>query len=68
MFAGREVSRALALMSLDAEDCCAELADVTPRQLETLQEWITKFREKYFSVGQVSLDLSDAIVIVVLTA
>ena len=53
MFAGRECSRALALMSLDPEDCCAELADLTPRQLDTLQEWLDKFRQKYHSVGRV---------------
>lgn len=53
MFAGREVARALALMSLDPDDCCAELADLTPRQLDTLQEWLDKFRQKYHSVGQV---------------
>lgn len=57
MFAGREVSRALALMSLDPDDCCAELADLTPRQLETLEEWISKFREKYHSVGRVVPEL-----------
>lgn len=53
MFAGRECSRALALMSLDPEDCCAELADLTTRQLDTLQEWLDKFRQKYHSVGRV---------------
>ena len=37
VFAGKEVSRALGLMSLEEEDCCGELADLTPRQLDILQ-------------------------------
>ena len=53
MFAGKEVSRALGLMSLEAEDCCGELADLTPRQLEVLDEWVAKFRGKYHVVGRV---------------
>lgn len=52
VFAGREVSRALGLMSLEEEDCCGELADLTPRQLEILEEWTAKFREKYTVVGK----------------
>lgn len=54
-FAGKEVSRALGLMSLKEEDCCGELADLTPRQLEVLDEWVAKFRDKYHVVGKVSL-------------
>jgi membrane-associated progesterone receptor component len=54
VFAGKEVSRALGLMSLEAEDCCGELADLTPRQLEVLDEWVAKFRGKYHVVGRVS--------------
>lgn len=53
MFAGEEVSRALGLMSLEADDCCGELADLTPRQLEVLDEWVAKFRGKYHVVGRV---------------
>jgi membrane-associated progesterone receptor component len=53
VFAGKEVSRALGLMSLDADDCCGELADLTPRQLEVLDEWVAKFRGKYHVVGRV---------------
>lgn len=53
MFAGKEVSRALGLMSLEADDCCGELADLTPRQLEVLDEWVAKFRGKYHVVGRV---------------
>jgi hypothetical protein len=53
VFAGKEVSRALGLMSLEADDCCGELADLTPRQLEVLDEWVAKFRGKYHVVGRV---------------
>lgn len=55
VFAGKEVSRALGLMSLEAEDCCGELVDLTPRQLEVLEEWVAKFRGKYHVVGKVWL-------------
>jgi hypothetical protein len=52
VFAGKEVSRALGLMSLEADDCCGELADLTPRQLEVLDEWVAKFRGKYHVVAE----------------
>ena len=54
IFAGKEVSRALAKMSLVEEDCNDKLDDLTKHQLDTLQEWETKFQEKYEVVGKVS--------------
>ena len=53
IYAGKEVARALGLMSLKAEDCTAELDGLTEKQLETLGDWETKFRGKYPIVGQV---------------
>ncbi len=55
IFAGKEVSRALAKMSLVGEDCNGNLADLTKHQLDVLQDWETKFQEKYEAVGQVTL-------------
>ena len=52
IFAGREVARALAVMSLDPKACTASLADVTPKQHDTLREWVAKFEKKYKVVGQ----------------
>ena len=42
-------------MSLVEEDCNDKLDDLTKHQLDTLQEWETKFQEKYEVVGKVSL-------------
>ncbi|DBA70909.1 TPA: hypothetical protein ACH3X2_011356 [Trebouxia sp. C0005] len=53
IFAGKEVSRALAKMSLVEEDCNGNLDDLTKHQLDVLQDWETKFQEKYEVVGQV---------------
>lgn len=53
LFAGKEVARALALMSLKGEDCSADIDDLTERQKETLKEWLAKFELKYPVVGEV---------------
>lgn len=52
-FAGREASRALAKMSLQADDCNGELDDLSPRELKALQEWEEKLVGKYHVVGKV---------------
>ena len=39
-------------MSLKAEDCTADLEGVTPKQLDTLGEWVAKFEKKYRVVGK----------------
>ncbi|KAG9148304.1 hypothetical protein Leryth_012273 [Lithospermum erythrorhizon] len=52
LFAGRESSRALALMSFDAKDLNGNLEGLSPSELEVLQDWEYKFMEKYVKVGQ----------------
>lgn len=54
VFAGRECSRALAMMSTDEKDCSNKLDDLNEQQKNTLEEWIVKFK-KYPVVGKVSL-------------
>ncbi|KAG2436590.1 hypothetical protein HYH02_011527 [Chlamydomonas schloesseri] len=51
-FAGRECSRALAIMKVDAAECNGNLADCTEKQLKTLEDWIAKFNTKYTVVGK----------------
>ncbi|KAG2500583.1 hypothetical protein HYH03_001352 [Edaphochlamys debaryana] len=51
-FAGRECSRALAIMKVDAAECNDNLADCTEKQLKTLEDWCNKFNSKYPIVGQ----------------
>ncbi|GAA0172764.1 transmembrane signal receptor [Lithospermum erythrorhizon] len=52
LFAGREASRALALMSFDPKDLNGNLEGLEPSELEVLQDWEYKFMEKYVKVGQ----------------
>ena len=58
VFAGKEVARALAVMSLKAEDCTSNLEGVTEKQLGTLKEWEDKFLTKYPVVGEVGIPYS----------
>ncbi|KAG2443810.1 hypothetical protein HXX76_002153 [Chlamydomonas incerta] len=51
-FAGRECSRALAIMKVDAAECNGNLEDCTEKQLKTLDDWIAKFNTKYTVVGK----------------
>lgn len=54
-FAGRDASRALALMSLDEKDLeNPTVADCTEKQLNTMQDWIKTFeqRKMYPVVGR----------------
>lgn len=53
VFAGREIARALGKMAINAAECNDDLSDFTDKQHSTLQEWETKFEEKYTVVGQV---------------
>lgn len=53
MFAGKEVARALAKMSLKPEDLNGDLADCTPKELGVLAEWEAKLTAKYAAVGRV---------------
>ncbi|WOL14701.1 putative steroid-binding protein 3 [Canna indica] len=52
-FAGRETSRALALMSFDPRDLNSDLEDLNEAELEVLHDWEEKFKEKYVKVGQI---------------
>lgn len=52
-FAGRETSRALALMSFDPRDFNCDLSDLSEAELEVLQDWEEKFKEKYVKVGSI---------------
>ena len=61
--AGKECARALAKMSLKPEDVSGDLADCSPSQLATLEEWEVKLRGKYPVAGRlvdpVSLTLGE---------
>ena len=53
-FAGKEVARALATMSLDAAVVgSADVSDCDAKQLTTLADWETKLSAKYPAVGRV---------------
>lgn len=58
--AGKDGSRALALMSLKAEDATDSLADLTPEQLQTLDDWAKKLYEKYPTVGMLVAEQAPA--------
>ncbi|XP_048321401.2 membrane steroid-binding protein 2-like [Ziziphus jujuba] len=52
MFAGREASRALALLSFKPDDINGNLEDLGPEELQILEDWEFKFIEKYPKVGR----------------
>ncbi|KAK3039425.1 hypothetical protein RJ639_029224, partial [Escallonia herrerae] len=52
LFAGRDASRALALMSFDSQDLTGNIDGLSASELEVLQDWEYKFMEKYVKVGQ----------------
>ena len=52
LFAGRDASRALALMSFDQSDLTGNLDGLSAAEMEVLQDWELKFMEKYVKVGQ----------------
>lgn len=52
MFAGRDATRALALMSFDANDLTGETDGLSEAEMEVLQDWEAKFMEKYPKVGE----------------
>ncbi|XP_078438133.1 membrane steroid-binding protein 1-like [Wolffia australiana] len=54
LFAGRDASRALALMSFDENDLTGDLEGLGPAELDALQDWEFKFTEKYVKVGQIA--------------
>lgn len=52
LFAGRDASRALALMSFEPEDLTGNIEGLSASELDVLQDWEYKFMEKYVKVGQ----------------
>ena len=56
VFAGRECARALGKMATEASQCTADTDDLSERELAILQDWDSKFREKYTIVGKVCED------------
>ena len=52
LFAGRDASRALALMSFKPQDLTGNIDGLSTSELEVLQDWEYKFMEKYVKVGQ----------------
>lgn len=52
-FSGNEISRALALMSFDPNDFTDHLDGLGPNEMEVLNDWEEKFKEKYVKVGHV---------------
>ncbi|XP_078160435.1 membrane steroid-binding protein 2-like isoform X2 [Carex rostrata] len=52
-FSGNEISRALALMSFDPNDFTDNLDGLGPNEMEVLNDWEEKFKEKYVKVGHV---------------
>ncbi|XP_058107567.1 membrane steroid-binding protein 2-like [Magnolia sinica] len=52
LFAGRDASRALALMSFDPNDLTGNVEGLSSDELEVLNDWELKFMEKYVKVGQ----------------
>jgi len=54
MFAGRDASRALALLSFKPQDLNGNLQGLDASELEILQDWEDKFMEKYVNVGHLA--------------
>ncbi|XP_076893164.1 membrane steroid-binding protein 2-like [Bidens hawaiensis] len=52
LFAGRDASRALALMSFEPSDLTGNIEGLSASELEVLEDWEAKFEEKYVKVGQ----------------
>lgn len=51
LFAGRDATRALALMSFDPQDLTGNTEGLSESELDVLQDWELKFMEKYPKVG-----------------
>ena len=52
MFAGKDCTRALALVSFDEELFTGDVEGLGPDELEKLEEWIEMFEGKYRRVGR----------------
>ncbi|XP_010472503.1 PREDICTED: probable steroid-binding protein 3 [Camelina sativa] len=53
IFAGKDASRALGKMSKKEEDVSPSLEGLTEKEMNTLNDWETKFVAKYPVVGRV---------------
>ena len=60
LFAGRDASRALALMSFDLNDLTGDLEGLSPDELEVLQDWEEKFKERYPVVGRLPCEKGNS--------
>lgn len=56
MFAGKECSRALALLSFKPQDINGNLEGLDESELTILEDWEYKFMEKYPKVGRLVPD------------
>ncbi|WCJ28760.1 membrane steroid binding protein 1 [Euphorbia peplus] len=59
-FAGRDASRALALLSFDPQDLTGNLDGLGESELQVLQDWEYKFMEKYVKVGKLVSEQTTA--------
>ena len=53
VFAGKDASRALATTSVKPEDVRPEWADLSDKEKQVLQDWVTFFSKRYAVVGKV---------------
>ncbi|KAL6911732.1 hypothetical protein ACP4OV_000537 [Aristida adscensionis] len=60
LFAGRDVTRALAKMSFEPNDLTGDISGLDPLEVEALHEWEYKFRNKYITVGTIKKTIPDA--------
>ena len=63
LFAGRDASRALALMSFEPSDLTGNIDGLSASELEVLEDWEAKFEEKYVKVGQLVSEKTTAAVV-----
>ncbi|KAI3507464.1 hypothetical protein L1887_22450 [Cichorium endivia] len=62
LFAGRDASRALALMSFEPSDLTGNIEGLSASELEVLEDWEAKFEEKYVKVGQLVSENTSTVV------
>ncbi|CAK9136784.1 unnamed protein product [Ilex paraguariensis] len=62
LFAGKDASRALAMMSFEEKDLTGDISGLGVFELEALQDWEYKFMSKYVTVGTVksTIPVTDA--------
>ncbi|KAE8722438.1 Membrane steroid-binding protein 2 [Hibiscus syriacus] len=60
MFTGRDASRALAMLSFKPEDLTGNLEGLSAEELGVLDDWESKFIEKYPVVGRLDTSLNPS--------